>query len=148
MLYARHYGAACRVNTFVIHLQSATQYERVENTVSFVAADASGSFGILAGHARMLTALIFGLARFRTIDGVWNYIALPGGLLYFADNQLFLNTRRYVRDVEYERMTVVLRGQLQSEEESLREGKQALHRLEDELLRRLRDLQRHRGAVP
>lgn len=136
------------MNTFVVHLQSATQYERVEHAVSFVAADESGSFGILAGHARMLTALTFGLARLRTLDGVWNYLALPGALLYFVDNQLFLSTRRYLRDVEYERMSVALREQLRSEEESLREGKQALHRLEDELLRRLRELQRDRGAVP
>jgi hypothetical protein len=43
---------------------------------------------------------------------------------------------------------VALREQLRREEENLREGKQALHRLEDELLRRLRELQRDRGAAP
>jgi F-type H+-transporting ATPase subunit epsilon len=136
------------VNTFVLHLQSATQYDHVADTVSFVAADESGSFGILAGHARMLTALTFGLARFRALDGVWNYLALPGALLYFVDNQLYLNTRRYLRDVEYERMTLALREQLRREEESLREGKQALHRLEEGLLRRLRELQRDGTTRP
>ena len=32
---------------------------------SFIGEDDSGSFGILAGHARMMTMLGFGLARFR-----------------------------------------------------------------------------------
>ena len=136
------------MNTFVLHLQSATQYDRVADAVSFVAADESGSFGILAGHARMLTALTFGLARVRTLDGVWNYLALPSALLYFVDNQLYLNTRRYLRDVEYERMALALREQLRREEESLREGKQALHRLEEGLLRRLRELQRDGTTRP
>ena len=135
------------MNTFVLHLQSATQYERVADAVSFVAADESGSFGILAGHARMLTVLSFGLARFRTLGGAWNYLAVPEALLYFAENELFLSTRRYLRDVDYERMSVALREQLRREEESLREGKQALHRLEDALLRRLRELQRDPGVL-
>ena len=38
------------MNTFLVHLQSATQYERIENVVSFIAEDDSGSFGILPGH--------------------------------------------------------------------------------------------------
>jgi F-type H+-transporting ATPase subunit epsilon len=43
------------MNTFVMHLQSATQYERINGVVSFVGEDESGSFGILAGHASMVT---------------------------------------------------------------------------------------------
>jgi F-type H+-transporting ATPase subunit epsilon len=95
----------------------------------------------------MLTVLSFGLARFRTLGGAWNYLAVPEALLYFAENELFLSTRRYLRDVDYERMSVALREQLRREEESLREGKQALHRLEDALLRRLRELQRDPGVL-
>jgi len=34
------------MKTFVMHLQSATQYERIENVASFVGEDGSGSFGI------------------------------------------------------------------------------------------------------
>ena len=82
------------MNTFVLHLQSGTQYERIDDAVSFVAADASGSFGILAGHARMMTCLATGLARFRTADGSWRFLALPGAVLYFVHNELYVNTRR------------------------------------------------------
>lgn len=55
-----------------MHLQSATQYERVDDVTSFVGEDGSGSFGILAGHARAMTLLSFGLARFRIGNDLWS----------------------------------------------------------------------------
>jgi hypothetical protein len=64
------------MNTFVLHLQSSAQYERIENVLSFVREDDSGSFGILAGHARMMTLLTFALARFRVEDQEWDYFAV------------------------------------------------------------------------
>ena len=85
------------MNAFPLHLESATQYERIENVVSFVGEDESGSFGILPGHGRMMTLLSFGLARFRTADQDWEYLALPGALAYFVNGELHLGTRRYVR---------------------------------------------------
>ena len=93
------------MNTFLLHLQSATQYERIENVLSFVGEDDSGSFGILPGHARMMTLLGFGLARFRVTDQDWEFLALPGALAYFVDDQLYLNTRRYLRGKDYERLS-------------------------------------------
>ena len=78
MLYARRHAGKKLMNTFLLHLQSATQYERIENVLSFVGEDDSGSFGILPGHARMMTLLGFGLARFRVTDQDWEFLALPG----------------------------------------------------------------------
>jgi F-type H+-transporting ATPase subunit epsilon len=125
------------MNTFLLHLQSATQYERIENVVSFVGEDDSGSFGILSGHGRMMTLLGFGLARFRVIDQDWEFLALPGALAYFVDDQLYLNTRRYLRGKDYERLSVLLRKELLAEEEALREMKQSMRRLEEEMFKRL-----------
>ncbi len=135
------------MNTFVLHLQSGTQYERIEAVVSLVAADASGSFGILAGHVRMLTCLTTGLARFRTAAGTWRYLALPGAVLYFVDNELYVNTRRYWHDPDYQRIGVALREDLLGEEERLRALKESLHRLEDEMLKRLWTVQRESGGL-
>ena len=101
------------MNVFTLHLQSATQYEAIVDVTSFVGEDDSGSFGIQAGHARLMASLSFGLARYRSGAQPWQYLALPGALLYFVDNQLFLNTRRYVRDDDYERINAALREQLQ-----------------------------------
>ena len=125
------------MTTFVIHLQSATQYEQIEKVVSFVGEDDSGSFGILSGHRRIMTLLVFGLARFRVINQDWEFLALPGALAYFADGQLYLSTRRYLRGADYEHLSIALRDELLAEEEALRETKLSVRRLEEEMFRRL-----------
>lgn len=136
------------MNTFVLHLQSGTQYEVVGDAVSFVGADESGSFGICAGHARMMTCLSSGLARFRKADEQWRYLAHPGAVLYFAGNQLFLNTRRYLHDADYTHIAAALHGELLAEEEKLRGVRDSLKHLEEEMLRRMWAMQREmRGSL-
>jgi F-type H+-transporting ATPase subunit epsilon len=142
MLYARHDESHRTLNTFVLHLQSATQYERIADVASFVAEDDSGSFGILAGHARAITCLTLGLARFRTADGAWRFLAVPGGVLYFVDNQLYVNTRHYFHDSDASRIGSVLREELLAEEEKLHGIKESLQRLEEAMLKRMWTMQR------
>ena len=125
------------MNTFIMHLQSATQYERIDNVISFVGEDDSGSFGILSGHARMMTLLGFGLARFRVTHQKWEFLAIPGGVVYFLNDQLFISTRHYLRDQDCERITAGLHRELLAEEEALREMKQSIRRLEEEMFKRL-----------
>jgi len=130
------------MRTFVLHLQDATRYERFDGVSSFVGEDDSGSFGLLAGHARFMTSLIFGLARFRVEGGAWQYLAVPGALLYFVDNELTISTRRYLCDENYERISTALSEQLLAEEENLRGMKEQLQRMEQEMLRRLSEMRR------
>jgi F-type H+-transporting ATPase subunit epsilon len=134
------------MSAFTLHLQSATQYERIDDATSFVGEDASGSFGLLPGHARFMTMLGFGLARFRRESGNWEFLALPGGLVYFAGNQLWLNTRRYLRGQDSARIRAALEQQFAAEENELRAMKQSLQRLEQEMLKRLLEIQRGRPA--
>ena len=107
------------MNTFILHLQDTMKYERIEHVVSFIGEDASGSFGIMAGHERMMASLIFGLASFRVMDQPWQYMAIPGALIYFTNNELVLNTRRFLRGDDYEIMSSTLQKQLLAEEEEL-----------------------------
>ena len=73
------------MNSFTMLLQDATRSEKIADVTSFVGEDASGSFGILAGHARMMASLVIGLARFRTGEDNWKYLALPGtGLIFLC----------------------------------------------------------------
>lgn len=130
------------MNTFILHLQSGTQYERIEDVASFIAADESGSFGILPNHARMMTCLTTGLARFRTADGLWRFVALPGAVLYFVGNELYVNSRRYLSDTDFTRIGVALRMELRAEEEKLQTLRDGLNRLEEQLLRRIWTLER------
>jgi F-type H+-transporting ATPase subunit epsilon len=125
------------VTSFTLHLQDARHYERMEGVTSFVGEDASGQFGLLAGHERMMTSLVFGLMRYRDGTGGWEYVAVPGGIVYFVDNELFLCTRRYYRDKDYQRITAVLQEQLAAEEKTLQTIKQSLHRMEEEMFKRL-----------
>ena len=127
---------------FTLKLQDATQSVAITNVTAFVGEDASGSFGILAGHARFMTSLIIGLARFRIGEHTWKYLASPGAVLYFHDNILTLSTRRYLLDDDYMRISQALQQQLLAEEEKLHSMKQSLHHMEEEILKRLWEMGR------
>ena len=134
------------MKTFALHVQSATQYEHIEGVTSFVGEDESGSFGIRACHVRMMTALSYGLARYQLQDSSWRYLAIPRGILYFVDNALYISTRRFLHDADYQRISAGLLEQLLKEEDELRVIKESLYRLEQEMFRRLWQMGR-RGAA-
>ena len=125
------------MKNFTLQLQGATQSQQINDITAFIGEDDSGSFGILAGHARMMASLVIGLARFRTAENTWSYLAMPGALLYFHDNVLSLNTQRYLLDDNYERISLALQQQLLVEEEKLHKTKESLYRMEEEVLQRL-----------
>jgi F-type H+-transporting ATPase subunit epsilon len=130
------------MSTFVLQLQDALHHERIDAVESFVGRDASGSFGLLAGHERFMTSLGFGLARFHKAGADWEYLAVPGALVAFRDNVLTLSTRRYLRDSDYGRISALLVDQLAVEERELAAIQQSLRQLEGEMLRRLWELTR------
>ena len=133
------------MNTFVMHLQDATRYERIERVESFVGTDASGSFGVQAGHERLMTSLVFGLARYRVAGEPWQYIALPRALLYMLEGELYVSARRYFRDPDYRRMSDALAARLRSEEDELKQVRESLRRMEEEMFKRLWELGRERA---
>ena len=135
------------MNTVPMHLESTTQYERIEEVISFIGEDDSGSFGILPGHARMMTLLRFGLARFRVLGEDWEYLALPGALAYFLDGELHLSTRHYLRGKDYDGISTALEQELLVEEDKLQVVKQSLHRLEEEMFKRFWKLKRTGEAL-
>jgi len=90
----------------------------------------------------MMTSLVFGLARYRVHDQPWQYLALPGALVYFFNNELYLSTRRYLRDNDYERISGALHEQLRAEEQVLHNIRSSLHQMEEEMLKRLWELSR------
>lgn len=128
------------MNTFTVSLFSADRTERIEGVTSFTGEDRSGRFGLLARHDRFMTSLTFGLARLQLADGRREYLGLPGGLLYFMDNELRISTRRYLRGTDVERIASDLSRDLLEEDQALRETRRKLHRLEAEMLRRMAEL--------
>jgi len=125
------------MTAYTLHLQSATQYDRRDDVERFVARDASGSFGLLARHERMMTVLGFGLARFCTAQEAWHYVALPGAVAYFVDGALYVSTRRYVLGDDYRAVAAAVGETLLAEERALTSLKTSVNRLEHEMMRRL-----------
>lgn len=135
------------MKTFTLCLQGSTRTHQIGGVTSFVGEDSSGSFGILAGHTRMMTVLVIGLARFQVNGEHWQYLALPGAVIYFHDNLLTLSTRRYLLDDDYNRISQALQEQLLGEEEQLHAMKESLQRMEKEVLKRLWELNSNRGRM-
>jgi F-type H+-transporting ATPase subunit epsilon len=122
---------------FEMEVRAAGQTLQVPGVVSFIGEDASGSFGLQAGHARFMTLLEFGLARFRTAETDWQYLALPGALLDFTEGRLWIGARRFLLDSDYARISRLLQAQLRADEQALAETKASLRRMEEALMRRL-----------
>ena len=130
------------MNLFVLNLFDATHEQRITGVSSFVGEDASGSFGIQPNHARFMTTLVFGLARFRLGAEDWQYLALPGAVVYFNNNELTISTRHFLIDTDLERISTLLEQQLITEEENLRATRESLHRMEQAILKRMLTLNR------
>lgn len=132
------------MKSFTLKLQDATHDDVVSEVSSFVGEDSSGSFGIRANHARFMTSLLVGLARFRVDDKEWQYLALPGGVLYFCNNMLTLSTRHYLMDTDYMHISRALQEQLIEEEKKLQVTKESLSHMEEEVLKHLWKMSRKR----
>ena len=128
--------------SFILHLQDATKYEKVMNVSSFVGQDHTGKFGLKVNHERFITTLEFGLAKYKTDSDNWTYIALPGGVLHFVNNELFISTRQYLVDENYERISEELESRIRSEEQKTQSMREGLHEMEQEMFKRLWDVGR------
>ena len=136
------------MNPFTLNVFDATHEQRITGVTSFVGEDASGHFGILPNHTRFMTTLVFGLARFRLATDDWHYLALPGAVLYFNQNELTISTRHFLIDTNLDRITKLLDQQLISEEENLRATRESLHRMEQAMLKHLLTLKHKMSWQP
>ncbi len=141
MLYARLYTGTLMIQ-FVLNLFDATHEQRITGVTSFIGEDSSGCFGVQPNHARFMTILVFGLARFRLGTEDWQYLALPGAVVYFNKNELTISTRHFLIDTDLERISTLLEQQLITEEENLRSTRESLHRMEQAMLKRMLTLKR------
>lgn len=131
------------MNTFSINLFATTQQQSITGVTSFIGEDASGFFGIQAYHARFMTTLVFGLARFRLAEETWQYLALPGAVLYFYNNQLTLSCQQFLLDTDLGRINGLLQQQFSNQENHVRATKESLERMEQTMLKRLMSLKRN-----
>ena len=125
---------------FTLQLHDSRGSDRFDDIVQFIAADGSGSFGVLAGHARMVAVLRYGLARFVDSAGHWRYLALPGGVLACADRRVRLATVRYFLGDERASICRQLADEMARSDSDVHRSRATLSEIEHALLRRLGEL--------
>jgi len=135
------------MTAFSLILQDSQSTEKINDVVIFSGTDVSGSFNILAGHERFMTVLEFGLAKYRCQDQQWQYLAMPGAVLYFNHNELSLNSRIFLRDNNYKKISQQLSDRIKAEEQDLQSIRKNLHQLENEVLKRLWRSNEHRDLL-
>jgi len=128
------------MNRFALTLQDCQGVEHFAEIVQFVGADAQGSFGILAGHVHCIALLRYGLARFCDRDGIWRYLALPGGVLRFADNRLTVTTVRYFLGDNAGLLCEQLAAEMARTDSEIHSARATLSEIERSLVRRLAEL--------
>ena len=133
------------MNSFALTLLDSHGVERFDKVIQFVGADADGSFGILAGHIHTVALLRYGLARFCDHAGVWRYLALPGGVLRFADNGLAVTSVRYFLGNDRDFICQQLAEEMARTDSEVHTARATLSEIERSLVRRLAELS-GRGA--
>lgn len=128
------------MNTFSLNLHDSMRAEHFDNVTQFIGADGSGSFGVLAGHARMVAVLRYGLARFVDASGKWRYLTLPGGVMSFVDNRLTIVTVRYFLGDERELICEQLAQEMNRTDSDVHTSRATLAEIEHALMRRLGEL--------
>lgn len=125
------------MNSFVLHLFSSTAGEEIRDVAGFTGRDESGSFGILPNAERRMTSLEFGLAKIRYVNGNTEYLAFPGGILYFLNNELSIASRLFLRNTDFNAITSLLENQINAEKSIVKEVKRSLHQMDQEIFKRL-----------
>ncbi|MGR8950854.1 MAG: F0F1 ATP synthase subunit epsilon [Gammaproteobacteria bacterium] len=128
------------MKTFGLTLIDTAATARFERVVQFVAADDEGSFGILANHAHTVALLRYGLARFCDDSGIWHYLAMPGSVLRFSDNQLTIMTVRYFLGIDREAICADLEAAMQQTDSEVHRSRAVLSEIEHSLIKRLAEL--------
>ena len=134
------------MKTFVLNLIDTAEANRFDRVVQFIGSDVEGSFGILADHVHAVAVLRYGLARFIDDRGIWHYLAMPGGVLRFADNQLTLTTVRYFLGDDRDTICARLDAAMQQRDSELRRSRAALSEIEHSLVKRLAELSGQRSG--
>lgn len=128
------------MNTFSLSLLDNRGGDHFDDVREFIGSDASGSFGLLAGHAEMVAVLRYGLARFVDAQGVWRYVALPGGVLRFGQEQLTIACVRYFLGEDRNALCVQLAEAMARTDSDIHAAHATLSEIEHSLIRRLGEL--------
>ena len=108
------------------------------NVVSLRAEDESGSFGILPGHADLLTVLAESVVSWRHADGRAGYCAVRRGVLsVLGGKQIAIATREAELGTDLAALEASVLARFRSEMEAERTGRVAAMQLHTQAVRRI-----------
>lgn len=115
---------------------------------SLQAEDETGSFGILPGHADMLTVLTTSVVSWHHVDGKPGYCAVRRGVLSVQNGQeIAIATREAQRGDDLETLEAQVLTRFLAEAESERAGRVAALRLHTQAVRRIIEALRGDGRT-
>jgi F-type H+-transporting ATPase subunit epsilon len=109
-----------------------------DDVVSLRAEDASGSFGILPGHADFITVLAPSVVAWRSADGSEGWCAVQRGVLSLRGGQaVSIATRQAQRGDDLAALEQAVRARWQAEQDAERRAKVAATRLHAAAIREI-----------
>lgn len=133
------------MNTFRVQVQGIEEHWSADNIVSLVGSDASGRFGIQAGHEFFITCLQPGLIRLCDDNGHWFYLAQPGAVLVFEHGQLNIACTEFMRGADADQLLNQLEKNWLQQDEDLHAAKSSITQVEQTLARKLWQMNRQEG---
>ena len=108
------------------------------NVASVRAEDGSGSFGILAGHADLLTALSVSIVSWHGAGGRTRYCAVRRGLLsVIAGAEIAIATREAIAGDDLERLEDIVLNEFRTRSETERASRTESLQLQMKAIRRI-----------
>lgn len=126
--------------TFTVEIQSPRRVEAIPNVRAFQANDSSGSFSLLSNAERRITVLSNGIATLKFSNETEEYVAIASGVLVFQNNSLAVATRAFLRGSDPFALRHDLEKIIAAEELAMRETRRNLRQLDEQILRRLSNL--------
>lgn len=119
-----------------------------KNVSSVRAEDASGSFGILSGHADLLTALAVSIVSWANVEGLTHYCAVRRGVLSVSGgSEIAIATREAIPGDDLDRLEAIVinefRQRVEAERVSRTESLQLQMKAIRQIVRYLRPDGRH-----
>ncbi len=109
-----------------------------ENVVAVRAEDESGSFGILKGHADLLTALTISIVRWRESDGREHYCAVRHGVLSVTNgNEVAVATREAISGDDLDQLEEVVLAEFRQAREAERTARTESLKLQMNAIRQI-----------
>jgi F-type H+-transporting ATPase subunit epsilon len=125
-----------------LELLDGRSVRRIDGVHSLVAADSSGMFGLMPGHAALVTVLEPGLLRYRCgmQDTPWTYAACVGGMLRGIDNHIRIVSRRFLSGDDPEELQNQLERMLDEEPTVRRSVRTSQAQIEMAMLQRMQQM--------